>query len=319
MIYIMNSTGNQNNFIKDELQAIRSGSRRSPFEIGRLLVLIEQNEYWSKEGAKSFTDWVIGRSHFTFSLGPTMVWSYHRAARTYDEYLRPKLISWGMEAPPLEELADHISPESFDLLRRIELAASEDKVRSLAQRIFEGTIKRAELRYIWTAYRDVVKDNPQSRGRISFDNAMKRQPAKVFQAEALNALNKRSNWLAMENIALYKIMRLTRHQFPGESVPEALLVIKRTGGALEIHGLAIKTVVRSERMLPEIEAMAPYFDRIWVVVSSPSSELNAIPSYVGVVQVKGEEIIVLRKASQSQELGGHVLDLARVLLAMSIK
>lgn len=151
----------KNKAVANELAALVRGKPRSWAQVGWVLDQAERTGYWEGR-AQSFSEWLTSTSS-KIGMKDSSLWRYLTAGRYYQK-LRETLQGRNIPCPPLEKLPETISPESLEILAKIERAAPKTLFEDVGERVLCGSVTRHELREIWKTYRPVLEGRT-ARGR----------------------------------------------------------------------------------------------------------------------------------------------------------
>jgi len=309
-----------------EISALVKGGIRPWLPIGQLLDRVDQTEYWRRD-ARSFTEW-LRRQAAMLDLKEATLWRYLAAARHYTK-LRESFTAHGIWCPSPADLSDKVGPENLELLSKIDRVAPVEVRQRLARQVIEGCITRAELRTAWQAYRPALGGRT-ARGLgvppPQIDPSDHEQRRGLTEAMVLAALASGDrSWTGGQNPDLCELVMHIGPERAGLDgsyfVFDAVAVVReRENDPIKIHGIEIKSRFQPADLC-ELEKMAPFFDFLWVAVPEQAAptECQSVPSFIGILRMIGNHVVVERQATHSDLLGGRVLETAKGLLLRSLK
>jgi len=313
--------------IEKEITAIEKGEPRTWGATSLLLDAIDHTGFWHRD-SDSFTSW-LDKNASRFGVKPAMLWRILAAGR-FTSQIRESLINKQIHVPELCDLPDKVSPESIELLAKIERAIPDDLFPKLAQKVFSGEVKRAELRSTWQTYRPALAGKTaRGRGvpipRLNPDDPD--QYNSLMEAVVLDALKASgSSWSGHKKPKLYQVFL---HVTPDDCKKSlrnymfsAVAVIRPMDGEIEYHGFKynpIGPIKNTSRGCPEAE----YCDFLWYMMPQRplgSSLVKAdIHDYAGLIQLKDGKVEILKKANSSEDLGRKREKLISALFSRSLE
>lgn len=307
------------------LVEIRGNVRRLPWvKIALLLRFVQQNAKWPFEGANSYSEWLVLHTS-DLGAGLTMLRTYVWMAQYYEKELRPKLLQWNYPAPPLDELPEHIGPEMLADLRKISRAGVADVEQYYAERVMNGTARRAETREGWVACRKTIKLDPHSRGRIPTDNYKRgpRMTGTLFEAEMLSALLMHNGIFTKTGEFIEcKVIQNTQRLIPGIQLPDFIVACKETTGGLSLHAVEPRLSI-NERTNAYTKDYQPYFDQVWLAVLSTRigsfhNYMRQLEIFDRVLVVDNGKVSIWQESEKGRARGNNVGLLTRLLLAREL-
>jgi len=255
------------------------------------------------------------------------MWRYLASARYY-ETLHDDLTKRGIECPRLVGLSASVSPENLELLAKFERAAPSDVYEEIAARVVHGSITRAEMRKVWSAYRPVLAGRTARGSGIPAPKANFTDPvqydsmveANIFKVLMLIG----PAWMRSDKPYLYKIFHHVTPEFKSSKFrfqfDAVVMTSKSRRAATEYHGIEIRGDNRLQDMefLERLERQRPYCHFLWIALEGHSSDarIYRTPQHVGLLAISCGHVRVLRQAVRGDgELSG---DLAKGLLVYSL-
>ena len=315
--------------VRNELTAIANQERRTWGQISAFLHAFEQSGHW-KNDASSFTDWIARHARSLHAVESTL-WRYLAVGRYYNK-LRPQLLARHVVAPPLEELSSKFSPESFEILSKLERIAPYETFTDLADGLMQGRVTRAMLRSTWETFRPVL-EGKTARGRgvpiPRFDPENPAQFQSMFESMVIRTLSQSNAvWLGggeQDQVELFVHVGPLPAQAPLKSVEIDIVLMVSHSPSKEIYfsGVEVSGPFRKST-IPKLEAQAQYCDLMWIAVPEYLADYADIaPRYIGILTITGSSIKVIRHAMphlnplpQSARKTG---DLAKLLLRRALK
>jgi len=296
--------------IKIELADIASGEDYTWGALSLLLQSVEKTLYWM-ESASSFTLWVEKKSE-NLGIKPATLWRVLTSGR-YTMKVRGYLHRHGIEVPALEDLSGKISPENIEILAKLERVLPEEKYVEIAERVFQGNAKRAELRTLWQTYRPALKGrNARGRGvrKPQVDHENPEEHEFFMEATVLDALKASgTSWVKHDSM---KSSRLFLNVITGDPVNQnkfsAVMTVLLENDELELHGFKYcHPSTDIERLeCPEV-AFCDYF---WIMLPFSPSFLGENPEviknqYYGVLCINDGDISVIKPAVSGPSNGEY--------------
>lgn len=316
--------------ISREIDAIKQGKQCTWGQICLLLDAIEKSGFWQEE-ARSFTSWVENNSG-TFGVKSSRLWKILAAGR-YSLKIRNQLTSHNISIAPLNELPNKVVPENIDLLSRLERVVPEEKFYTLARKVFEGEIKRAEMRSEWQLYRPILKGKT-ARGkgtptpRVNADDPV--QIKSLTEAIIVDSLKTTGpEWSGHENPNLYHVFS---HVTPNDKMAKskvpiftAVAVIEPENGSPEYHGFCYPIHVMNGNLANDHSPLA-YCDYLWIHPSLRTSSgkistklPSKLPHYIGIAEIEEGTVKVVQSAKHVEGRGELRDKLSSTLLTRSLK
>ena len=185
--------------IETEVVKLSRSEQQSWQRVAELLILTEEKSLWTIH-AKSFTQWVKGLAAKA-KVQESNFWRALKAGRTYEQIRRAReaeqqqaavleasdnvsditplinrseATACDLEAlpstdkaptaalPPLAEAT--VAPESLELIEKISRVAPDTVIAEVTEKALSGRMGRAELREIWTTYRNATEGSSRGRG-----------------------------------------------------------------------------------------------------------------------------------------------------------
>ena len=253
---------------------------------GLMIESVFQHDMW-KEEYGNFTDWM---KYLEKSTGKNIctLWRFKGCWAHYVSS-RSKLINYQIELLNVDELSK-ISFEHIELLAKLERVAPDDVIRELYVKVFNGTIRRADLREKWDIFKVVLegktargknveapKFNPESHKDLTGFNK-----SKIFNVIKDEFINKISIYDATsQHIHRFYVNYKIEREVPLEIVePEtvepkvlktktltldALIVVKYNSEEIHLHGIHRTVAGLSDHKVEFLKKYATICDYVWVV------------------------------------------------------
>ncbi len=315
--------------IEKELGAIEKGESRPWGALSLLLDSIENTGYWHRD-SDSFTGW-LEKNAFRFGVNPPMLWRILAAGRFVCQ-IRDRLVDKGIAVPELQDVPDNVSPESVELLAKIERVIPEDAFPGLAHKVFSGQATRAELRSTWQTYRPAL-GGQTARGRgVSIPRLNPKDPDQynsLMEAMVLDALKAAGPvWSGHKMPSIYQVLLHVNpsgyRDLPGNYLFSAVVVIKPMKGDIEYHGFRYRPFAITGPRVKEFRETA-YCDFLWFMTPprpfagiSPLKNEIELPDFIGLVELKDGKVNVLKPAKRIPNSGELREQLTIALLARSL-
>lgn len=290
-------------------------------QVGSLLNQVEVTNHWHGK-ASSFSDWLRSFAQ-TIGLGEASLWRYLASARYYEK-LQQTLNGRGVPCPPLKDLPAKVSPESLELLSKLERVAPNEQLQSIAARVVNGAITRAELRRTWEAYRPALAGRT-ARGKgvdaPTIDPYDTVQFQSVLEAQIITTLSSADPaWTGIIKPECYEIFHNVQPEF-AQSERERFefdaVVVSRAKkfDQLDFHVIEIRgNHVANPKVGALLERQFQYCHFFWLALDARSQGTGShvLPDSVGLLVAKEGSIRVLRPAKRF--LGERTGELAKGLL-----
>jgi hypothetical protein len=282
------------------------------------LMRVQADKSWKLDFAfRSYTAFVK-----TFSkdsgINESLLWRYLGAGKYYNK-IRGNFFEW----PELALLPESVSPDSLEVLGKLERVLPEEDFKKLAMSIFDQTVKREELRNLWSMYRPVLKGET-ARGSnknilwVSKDND---QLGLLQYSQFVNTLIKNpmclSSYNDSNNYRVFSKLNLPTDNHYLESLGIDVIVIGKDAKTLDVKLHGIRYILEEDLkkfnvdVLPTLNILAKYFDLLWLASGQDlSTDKIEIPSYVGIILSSDEGNKVLRTPSTTEYSG---IDINRIL------
>lgn len=314
--------------IEKELAAIGKGDR--PWgALSLLLDSIENTGFWHRD-SDSFTGW-LEKNAFRFGVNPPMLWRILAAGRFVCQ-IRDRLIKKGILVPNLADMPDNVSPESVELLAKLERVIPEDAFPDLAHKVFSGQATRAELRFTWQTYRPAL-GGQTARGRgVPIPRLNLKDPDQynsLMEAMVLDALKVAGpSWSGHKTPSIYQVFLHVNpdghRKLPGSYLFSAVVVIKPMSGDIEYHGFRYRPFSIAGSRAKEFPETT-YCDFLWLMTpptsftgTHPLKRKIELPEFIGLVELKDGQVNVLRRAERAPNSGELREQLTSALLARSL-
>jgi len=255
------------------------------------------------------------------------MWRYLASAR-YFETLRDDLTKRGIACPQLVDLSTTVSPENLELLAKLERAAPSEAYMEIATRVIHGSITRAEMRKVWSAFRPVLAGRTARGLGVPAPKADLADPIQydsMVQADVLKTLMLiGSAWMGDDKPYLYEIFHHAVPEFKKAALRfqfDAVVMISKSKQAqTEYHGIEIRgnLSLLNMQFFELLERQRPYCHYLWIALNEHALDVGGyeIPGHIGLLAFNRGHIRVLRQAVRGDgELSG---DLAKGLLVRAL-
>lgn len=316
--------------IEAELTQLERGDHLHWGAVFLLLDSIEQSGCWQGE-ADSFTNW-IDKNAVRFHVKPATLWRIFAAGRFVHQG-RDRIIAKGANLPPIEEMADAVSPESVELLSKIERAIPDEKFAEIANKVFSGNCKRSELREIWQTYRPILKGKT-ARGRgVTAPRLDQKDPEQfnsLMEANAIRSIIADGyRWTGISEPEQYQLFpHISPENFQessSSSMFSAVAVVKPNHGKIQFYGLLFQAAFDFAKTYFLFNDYISYCDRFWLVIRSDAKRtcqsIVEDPDFnpaIGIIVVTDEIIQVHKNAESVSSSGINRGELAIAILIRTL-
>ena len=306
--------------LADRLSDLR-GQLRPRWTATALVILHLKNSVsWPFEGAKHFTEWVSMHSR-EYGIGESTLRSYVLVAEYYINDLSTKFAKWGMTPVPFAELPDCVGPEMLVDLKKIAKVGSVEAEEHFAKLIMSGNCRYVDIRNAWLTYRKTFMTGLPRRGRMTkSDLESPRESGALLERKFSDILLTQNGFYSRQGELLEcTVIQNTSAFLPRNMQPDFILAVKDDEKVLCLHGVEVKGFI-NKRMGDHLPQWAKYFDKIWLALPHPVQEtdLKSMPGDIGILEVKDQELRVLRDAGTSKLVGKSVDLLLRSMLAKKV-
>lgn len=308
------------------IDALTQTGFRSWSQIGHLLDQVEKTSFWQGQAA-SFSEWLRTFAP-TLGLGEASLWRYLASARYYEK-LQQTLYGRGVSYPRLEDLPSNVSPENLELLAKLARVAPDEVLQSIAVRVVNGAITRAEMRRTWEAYRPALAGRTARGTGVEVPTVDPDDPKQfdsVIEAQVFTALTLTDPaWIGINSPQIYEVLHRIGPEF-ARSEPEqfefdAVVITRATkSDSLEFHGIEIRgSHVLNQNLGRLLQIKTPYCHYLWLARDARSHGIDDydLPADVGLLVAQGNAIRVLRQAQRSS--GERTGELAKGLLLQKLR
>jgi hypothetical protein len=307
----------QSKALANEVAALIRRQPRSWAQVSWIVDQVERTGYWEGR-AQSFSEWLTSTAP-KIGVKDSSLWRYLSAGRYYQK-LRKTLRPRNIRCPPLEKLPATISPESLEILAKIERVVPKKLFEDVGERVLGGSVTRHGLREIWQTYRPVLEGRTaRGRGMTAprINPADERQLEMQKEATALTALMSAGpEWTGIKDAQFYYTI--------GEvTVPKAgpekhgfdmLALVRETEDSpVMMMGVQVKTMTK----FVFIDSLAVYCDRLWLMLVGKAKiqDVAQVPEFVGILRADADKLKVERPATEGYPgLGMKTDEMAKELL-----
>jgi hypothetical protein len=303
--------------LANEVAALIRRQPRSWAQVSWVLDQVERTGYWEGR-AQSFSEWLTSTAP-KIGVKDSSLWRYLSAGRYYQK-LRKTLRARNIRCPPLEKLPATLSPESLEILAKIERVVPEKLFEDVGERVLGGSVTRHGLREIWQTYRPVLEGRTaRGRGMTAprINPADERQLEMQKEATALTTLMSAGpEWTGIKDAQFYcTIGDVTVPKAgPEKHAFDMLALVRETeDSSVMMMGVQIKTMTK----VVFIDSLAWYCDRLWLmlVAKAKIQDVAYVPEFVGILRADAGKLKVERPATDSYPgLGAKTGELAKELL-----
>jgi hypothetical protein len=257
-------------------------------------------------------------------INESLLWRYLGAGKYYNK------IRGNFDWPELALLPESVSPDSLEVLGKLERVLPEDDFKRLAMSIFNQTIKREELRNLWNMYRPVFKGET-ARGSYkkipSVDKDNIKQLGLLQYSQFVNSLIENSMCFSSNNGSnYYRVFSKMNLPKDGEyliSLGIDVVVIGKDANTLDVKLHGIRYISEddfksfNEMVFLNLTIQAKYFDFLWLASREDLlTDKFEIPNYVGIILSRDVGNKVLRMPSTNEYSGMDINRILKDLLLM---
>lgn len=294
--------------------------------IGHLLDQVDVTGFW-QEHASSFSEWLRSFAS-SLGLGEASLWRYLASARYYKK-LQETLSGRGVPCPQLNDLPGSVSPENLELLAKLARVAPDKVVQSIAARVVDGSIKRAEMRRTWEAYRPALAGRTARGTGVevpTIDLRDSKQFHSVVEAQVFTSLSAADPaWTGIRRPHSFEIFHRIQPEFDKSARErfefDAVVVTRASkNDPLEFHGIEIRgNGILTASVIALLQKQLPYCNYLWLAIGAQSQEIDDcdLPAQVGLLVAEYNSVRVLRQAQPS--IGKRTGDLAKGLLLRTLR
>ena len=303
--------------LANEVAALIRRQSRSWAQVSWVLDQVERTGYWEGR-AQSFSEWLTSTAP-KIGVKDSSLWRYLSAARYYQK-LRKTLRARNIRCPPLEKLPATISPESLEILAKIERVVPKKLFEDVGERVLGGSVTRHGLREIWQTYRPVLEGRTaRGRGMTAprINPADERQLEMQKEATALTTLMSAGpEWTGIKDAQFYcTIGDVTVPKAgPEKHGFDMLALVRETEDSpVLMMGVQIKIMTK----VVFIDSLAWYCDRFWLmlVAKAKIQDVAYVPEFVGILRADAGKVKVERPATEGYPgLGMKSGEMAKELL-----
>ncbi len=230
-------------------------------------------------------------------------WRLVIAGHTYNA-LRAKFEKEGDDFPPLAHIDNRPASESLELVSKIQRVAPAAALLPIERQVMMGLVGRDELRAFWGLYKPVLGGKTKRGRGVAAPRYDKQIPAMLESMSVANAtammVEHGPTWLGIDGSAyLYRIINSSGSGFPAKlwsGTPDVIVLFAETWKTpLALHGVEIGGGLFKEIKHPQ----SINVDFLWYAKSNVKSDapISGIPDWVGILDVTGKTIKVVRSAS----------------------
>jgi hypothetical protein len=253
---------------------------------GLMLESVFKNDIWREE-AVNFTDWM---KYIEYETGKNIctLWRYKGGWAHYVSS-RNKLIDYKIELLDAEELSK-VSFEHIELLAKLERVAPEEVIHELYIKVFNGTIRRVDLREKWDIFK-VLLGGKTARGKNvevpKYDPNADKDTFKFLTSKVFNVI--KDEFIERIGASDYTPQHIHRfyvnYKIDYEVTPEivdpvtlrikiaetktltldALIVVKYNSKKIHLHGIHRTEAKISARKVEHLKNYEKYCDYVWIV------------------------------------------------------
>lgn len=246
--------------------------------IAELILKVRASRGWEGHH-KNFTEWMSWLSE-RYQLTKARPWRYSGAG-SYYLTLRERFAG----LPELRDIPRNLSPETLEILKKIDGAAPEQEVVSIASQVLAGEMPVRKIRTIWASYRQ-AGEKSESTGQIN--------EHQQFEIDALLALDENHAWTGYKKPFRARIYRDIGFLQKQKQLDAVGLVVSDKTAQAEVHAFEIKKLARkapSVRMAKDLTEI----DYVWLVTNVALNE-SAVEPHVGLIVIKDRTLEITRHA-----------------------
>jgi hypothetical protein len=308
--------------LANEVAALIRRQPRSWAQVSWVLDQVERAGYWEGR-AQSFSEWLTSTAA-KIGMKESSLWRYLSAGRYYQK-LRKALQGGNVPCPPLEKLPETISPESLEILAKIERVAPKKLFEDVGERVLGGSVTRHQLREIWQTYRPVLEGRTaRGRGMAAprINPADERQREMQKEATALTTLTSAGpEWTGIKDAQFYRTIGdvTVPKAGPEKHGFDMLALVRETEDSpVMMMGVQIKTMTK----VVFIDSLAWYCDRLWLMLVAKAKirDVAYVPEFVGILRADAGKLKVERPATDAYPgLGAKTGEVAKELLVRVLR
>ena len=314
-------------WITQPLSEIEAGKLIPWPQLGQLLHVVSASEYWRKT-APAMVSWIKDREA-KFKVKESTAWRYLAAARYYNEL--SKKLARHMEFIDILDLDPSISPESMEILRKLERVLSDKDFIATAKNLIQHkTLGREELRQTWQNYRPILQGRT-ARG-INKDADPEFNPKSIAQvqmlerAKLIDAIHQsKGEWAGSGDGRVYEtfmdVAPLHQSSDHDDVIFDMIVVAQEVNTSkIGTHGIIIRDL-NAPHSNSQTEIYAKYCNYLWFAFSSQFHPEVAehINKDVGILTMLSDRLIPIRPAKENGWYAKTNHELMNALLLKALK
>jgi len=263
--------------LDEEIAAIAAHDILPWRRVGRLLRAVEADELW-RGSAANFTRYLEDLAQ-KFGVTPNVLWRAYGAVHTWTA-LTAALASRGAPAPALDELPTSVTPETVELLEKIQRVARPEDWEAVARDVLAGKLGRIALRARWSAFKAALKGRT-ARGRGVDRPVIKRGEkdllASDLAASFVAAFPRCFGYETVSRRSLFTDVPVGDPFSPAKYELDFIGVLVHPDGGVELHGVKISSwSLPQQRPATFAEATHRYVDVLWLASPADVDALSEL-------------------------------------------
>jgi hypothetical protein len=285
------------------------------------LIRVETSGEW-KNANPTFSLYISEIARAVNKARPTF-WRLLVAGHTYNT-LRTRFDPAGAHLLPLERVRGNPSPESLELVSKIERVAPSEILTSVQRQVMEGRITRDELRRLWETYRPVLGGRTKRGRGVTAPRYDVRNPimrVSLVESHFLALMTREGpSWLGIQGAAyLYRVIHISVNKHLRKlqpSVPDAVVLLaEKEDSPLVLHGVEVGSGFSLPQFLWRYKHHQTDVDYLWFACDKLSpNDIADIPKEIGLLTPGTNCLEVVRAAKHTRNGGTAEEYLLRMLL-----
>lgn len=287
--------------LEEQLKELNSIKKLSWKDIFDLLSQVAETKYWRRD-SRNFTTW-LKQNKTKFNMPLSGLWRIISSGE-YVIRLINTLTEKDIKITSFKELSPSVSPETIELLAKLERVLHEDEFNELAVRVLSDDLTRDELRLLWEIYKPIL-DGDNARGLHKVLKADLKNPKtlQVYnESVAIDVLHKKIEQVLPQNKILQLKMRVKPAGYGYVFSSVALVQSEKTG--IKYHGFVFYTEDIVEN-LTTTDRVSTFCNYLWLMIQpKPDTEdfykslFVKIQPSIGVIEIDKPNMRVIRNAGE---------------------
>ncbi len=315
-------------WITKPLAEIEAGKLLPWPKVGQLLHIVSASEYW-RNTAPAMVSWIKDRE-VKLKVKESTAWRYLAAARYYNEL--SKKLARHMEFADILDLDPSISPESLEILRKLERVLSDKDFIATAKNLIQHkTLGREELRQTWQNYRPILQGRT-ARGinkdaDPEFDPKSTTQVKMLEKAKLIDAIHQsKGEWAGSGDGRVYEtfmeVVPLHQSSEHDHVIFDMIVVAQEVNTSkIGTHGIILITERYDDHLTSQTEIYSKYCNYLWFAFSGhfPPEFADRIDKNVGILTMLSDRLIPTRPANKNDWYAKTNHELMNALLLKALK